>query len=104
VPSFYLSACIYACSQLRWPAGLSVDRPVNQLLESLRRMGQFRGRDATCIWELLPGSATPWHYVPVWVAITTPWPLHLLLAAGGLGYRCGCRPRQGTISNAHRAV
>ncbi|NVO85603.1 hypothetical protein [Hymenobacter terrestris] len=58
--------------------------PVSRLLEVLRRMGQFpwQGRNLY-LGELLPGSATPWHYVLVWIAITTPWP-YLLLAATGL--------------------
>ena len=68
--------------------------PATRLLEVLHRMGQFpwQGRNFY-LGELLPGSATPWHYVPVWLTITTPWP-YLLLAAAGLtaiavaGSRC----------------
>ncbi|RFP65655.1 hypothetical protein D0N36_08160 [Hymenobacter lapidiphilus] len=68
--------------------------PIARLLEVLRRMGQFpwQGRNLY-LGELLSGSATPWHYIPVWLTVTTPWP-YLLAAAGGLAAILGAGLRR----------
>jgi hypothetical protein len=53
--------------------------PVSNLLEAFTNMARFRwGGSVLYLGHHVPGSEVPWHYVPVWIAITTP-PLYLAL-------------------------
>ncbi|TGD82377.1 hypothetical protein EU557_00895 [Hymenobacter wooponensis] len=58
--------------------------PVGHLVEAFQQMSRFPwlGRNLY-LGELRQGSQTPWHYVPVWISITTPWP-YLVAALSGL--------------------
>lgn len=60
------------------------ENPPGHFLYAFQRLSSYpwEGRNFY-LGELLPGSATPWHYAPVWIAITTPWP-YLTAALAGM--------------------
>ena len=61
-----------------WPA------PRSRFFETMRVMSEFVGAGgAAYMGQSIPTTDLPWHYIPVWIAITTPIP-YLVLAAGGL--------------------
>jgi hypothetical protein len=57
--------------------------PIGNFLEAFASMAKFRYQgDTLYLGRFVPGTELPWHYVPVWIAITTP-PLYLALFAVG---------------------
>ena len=76
-----LPALVVLCWPYLWPA------PWAHFCEAFGNMARFRwNRDVLYGGQLLAASRLPWHYAPVWIALTTP-PLYLgglLLSAGGL--------------------
>lgn len=83
-----------------WPAGIYLavvvpltialwpwlwSDPLGRFVETLRFMSRFEGGPGGVAYMGVNVStkALPWHYVPVWVAITTPLP-YLFLAATGI--------------------
>ncbi|MGI4872036.1 MAG: ArnT family glycosyltransferase [Janthinobacterium lividum] len=64
--------------------------PVGRLGDILGRTGHFPWPGILLyMGQLLPATRLPWHYLPVWIAITTPLPYLGLLA---LGAATGLRP------------
>lgn len=60
-----------------WPA------PLNQFVETFRLMSRFPyGRTVLYLGELISSRTLPWHYAPVWVAITTPVSIIALFLVG----------------------
>jgi hypothetical protein len=58
--------------------------PIGHFIEAFRNMAKFRWLN----WVLYrghyyPSSNLPWHYLPIWVAITTP-PAYLILSTVGV--------------------
>lgn len=55
-----------------WPV-MWID-PVKQFMEAFKQMSNYPVSGATNLYlgENVPASNLPWHYLPVWVAITTP--------------------------------
>lgn len=76
---------------LMWPFLWS--DPPGHFAEALALMASFEGGPQVTAYlgELVGTSALPWHYVPVWIGITTP-PAYLALAGVGLLYKLGRRP------------
>ena len=59
--------------------------PFGHFVEAFRNMARFRWEGQVLhIGRLYPGTDLPWHYIPVWIAITTPL-LYLVLFAVGTG-------------------
>ncbi|AIZ63649.1 hypothetical protein PK28_08025 [Hymenobacter sp. DG25B] len=58
------------------------ENPAGNFLYAFQRLSSYpwEGRNFY-LGVLRPGSATPWHYAPVLIAITTPWP-YLAAALG----------------------
>ncbi|HEX2699722.1 MAG TPA: glycosyltransferase family 39 protein [Acidimicrobiales bacterium] len=73
---------------LLWP--FLWQNPIGRLLETFRLMAFFNtGPPATLyLSEPVPVTETPWHYVPVWMGITTPIP-YLVIAFVGLATIAG---------------
>jgi hypothetical protein len=58
--------------------------PVGNFLEAFASMARFRYEgDTLYLGKLVPSASLPWHYVPVWIAVTTP-PLYLALFVVGV--------------------
>jgi hypothetical protein len=66
-----------------WPTLWS--NPPIEFLQAWRIMSHFpwAGEGVFYLGKSLPGSKLPWHYLPVWIAITTPL-LYLALSAIGI--------------------
>jgi hypothetical protein len=59
--------------------------PYRHFLEAFENMSHFRGQgEVRYLGEYVMSSALPWHYLPVWMAVTTP-PVYLVLCVIGLG-------------------
>lgn len=60
------------------------ENPLGHFLAAFQQMSRFpwQGRNFY-LGDLRSGTDTPWHYLPVWIGITTPWP-YLLAACIGL--------------------
>jgi hypothetical protein len=59
--------------------------PVGHLLEAFANMKRFRWEgEILYLGTFVRGTELPWHYVPVWMAVTIP-PLYLALFLVGLG-------------------
>ena len=60
--------------------------PLGHLVEAFRNMSHFRVRGTMrYLGQDIWSDQVPWHYLPVWVAVTTP-PVYLAMAAvGGAG-------------------
>lgn len=57
--------------------------PVGHFVAALRRMSHYPWiGELLYMGEFMPGSEVPWHYVPVWMAITIPIAYTLLFGAG----------------------
>ncbi|WP_133273993.1 glycosyltransferase family 39 protein [Hymenobacter radiodurans] len=56
--------------------------PLPELLNVSRRISQYSLWPGRVVYfgQVLPGTQLPWHYIPVWISLTTPLPY--LLAAG----------------------
>ena len=66
-----------------WP--LLWSAPVARLLEAVAQSAQFPWNQPVLYrGAFLPAAELPWHYVPVWILVTTPLP-YLVLAALGIG-------------------
>jgi hypothetical protein len=80
----YLSAtCILVSGMWPW---LWSD-PLGNFVQSFRNMLNLPGQDLALIpvrymGRLIPGTDLPWHYIPVWMSITTPL-LYLALFLAG---------------------
>ncbi|HEV2755964.1 MAG TPA: glycosyltransferase family 39 protein [Actinomycetota bacterium] len=61
------------------------DNPVVRFYEAMRVMGNFLEGPGSVLHRgrVLPAIDVPWHYLPVWIGVTTP-PLYLGLALTGL--------------------
>lgn len=57
--------------------------PINHLLYSFNSMGQFHWYNAIYYMGdyIYPGNL-PWHYIPIWIAITTPFLYTILFIVG----------------------
>jgi hypothetical protein len=76
----YLAATLPAIL-LFWPA-LWPDPPA-ALLEAIRMMSNFPHETGMLyMGEMIASLALPWHYLPVWISISTPIPYLLLFAIG----------------------
>jgi hypothetical protein len=68
--------------------------PIGHFLEAFASMAKFRyAGDTLYMGSHVPGSELPWHYIPVWISITTP-PLYLALfvtGAAAILWRLGSR-------------
>lgn len=70
--------------------------PVGNFAEAFRLMSRFRWiGDTLYMGQAVPGTALPWHYVPVWIAVTTP-PLYLVLFSLGVAAIAARLARSGT--------
>ncbi len=60
--------------------------PLENLITAFNNMSQFGRWGGTVLYfaEFIDGTQLPWHYAPVWIAITTPIP-YVLLALLGMG-------------------
>ncbi|MDB5234453.1 MAG: hypothetical protein JWR44_1446, partial [Hymenobacter sp.] len=62
-----------------WPA------PLTNFLTAFHNMQVFRwGGDVLYMGKMIPATAIPWHYAPVWMGITTPL-LYVAMALLGIG-------------------
>ena len=59
--------------------------PINFFLDALVFFGKYKVWDGTVIYfgNLVPGQHLPWHYLPVWIAITIP-PIYSICMAFGM--------------------
>lgn len=75
--------------------------PIDRFVEAVGAMSRFRWQGLVLyLGRDIDPKALPWHYLPVWIAITTP-PLYLLLfviGVGGLVVRT-CRERFRMLGN-----
>jgi hypothetical protein len=47
--------------------------PISNFVQAFRNMAKFRwGGDVLYMGQYVPATELPWHYVPVWISITTP--------------------------------
>jgi hypothetical protein len=68
--------------------------PVGRLGEVLRTMSRFPfHRTVLYLGQEMPAAALPWHYLPVWIGVTTPLATVGLLGAGLLGIARSCLAR-----------
>ncbi|SMB88075.1 hypothetical protein SAMN00120144_1150 [Hymenobacter roseosalivarius DSM 11622] len=60
--------------------------PLSELLDVSQRISQYALWPGRVVYfgQVLPGHQIPWHYIPVWISLTTPLP-YLGAAAIGLG-------------------
>ena len=78
----YLSVTVI-CVVLFWP--FLWENPIVHFHESLARMSHYPwGGSVRYFGELIPATRLPWHYIPVWVGITTPLLYIVLFAVGAL--------------------
>ena len=71
-----------------WPS------PLVHLGEVLEKMSQFPFRRTVLyLGQDLPAGALPWHYVPVWIGVTTPIAVLGLFAAGLVALAASCLVR-----------
>jgi hypothetical protein len=78
----YLAVSL-AALVLFWPA-LWPNPPV-ELLQAFRMMSNFPHLSGNLyLGQIVPSNAVPWHYIPVWIGVTTPI-LYLALFFAGLG-------------------
>ncbi len=67
---------------LFWPV-LWLD-PVGQFVAAFERMGKYPwGQDVFYLGKYVSSSELPWHYLPVWIAVTTPVLYTALFLWGG---------------------
>jgi hypothetical protein len=69
--------------------------PAGHLREVLGKMSQFPfHRTVLYLGQDLPPGTLPWHYVPVWIGVTTPLAILGLFGAGlaGIARSCLARP------------
>jgi hypothetical protein len=60
-----------------WPA------PWENFVQALKNMSKFRwNADVRYLGTSIPASELPWHYLPVWIAISTPLPYVFLFLIG----------------------
>jgi hypothetical protein len=60
-----------------WPA------PWAHFLDALGNMARFPwGESVLYLGEVTPAAELPWHYIPVWIGISTPIPYLVLFVAG----------------------
>jgi len=73
------AACLFVLVMWPW---LWAD-PIGNLAQAFANMAQFRWQgDVLYFGEFIRGTEIPWHYIPVWISITTPIPYLLLFLAG----------------------
>ena len=67
---------------LFWP--LLWEDPAANFWNTLRGMGQFSRWSGTTLYlgEYVKAAEVPWHYIPVWIAVTTPLAYSLLCITG----------------------
>jgi hypothetical protein len=66
---YLASACILIIAMWPW---LWSD-PIGHFVEAFRRMSKYPwDSDVLYMGRLVPSTDLPWHYVPVWISITTP--------------------------------
>lgn len=79
IPLYAIALCIAVVAM--WPWLWSA--PVANFVQAFRNMAQFRWEgDIRYLGAIVPGSALPWHYIGVWIAVTTPL-LYLALFVAG---------------------
>ena len=89
---FYLLVSIVLTVAM-WP-WLWAD-PIGNFFEAFRLMSKFRWTgDILYMGNTVPGAALPWHYIPAWIALTTP-PLYLVCFLAGAGAIAVCLARSG---------
>lgn len=94
VMCIYVGTCI-ALTVAFWPILWS--NPIGNFIAALRSMSYFSPWQGMVLYfgRYVPAPDLPWHYIPVWIAITTPIS-YLILAFFGFGivfYRCVRFPR-----------
>jgi len=67
---------------LFWPA--SWQNPLDTLVYAIQRAGRFPwGGYIVYLGGIVKGTEVPWHYIPVWITVSTP-PFYLLLFITGI--------------------
>ncbi len=70
---------------LFWP--LLWDGRVSLFVDALRQMSQYPwGGELLYLGRMMKATELPWHYIPVWIAITTPILYLVLFASGVISY------------------
>ena len=79
IPLYAIALCVVVVAM--WPWLWSA--PVTNFIQAFQNMAKFRWEgDVLYLGTVVPGGALPWHYVGVWIAVTTPL-LYLALFVAG---------------------
>ncbi|MFW5720430.1 MAG: ArnT family glycosyltransferase [Candidatus Dojkabacteria bacterium] len=72
------------CTYLFWPAAWN--SPINTFVDAFLLMSKYERWNGHIIYmgEIIRGAEVPWHYIPVWIAVTTPIVYLLLFGVGVL--------------------
>lgn len=77
----FYSIIVLAVMFVMWP--LLWDEPVGKIMEALSFMAHYQfHQDVIYFGEKISSFNLPWHYLPVWIGITTPVPYVLLWFVG----------------------
>lgn len=62
------------------------EAPVANLIQTFQNMSQFQrwGGEVLYFGEFVSGDSLPWHYVPVWISLTTPFLFVSLFIVGAV--------------------
>lgn len=73
---------------LFWP--FLWENPVGNFLYAFKRMSDFKGWDLEVLYlgETFKGNKLPWHYIPVWIFVSTPVVYSILFSIGFLFIIC----------------
>jgi len=83
LPGFVLVLVCVGLTILFYP--ILWKQPLQSFLDTIHFMGHYPYQGSNFyLGQFYPAQATPWHYIPVWIAITTPL-LYLLLMCLGSG-------------------
>lgn len=86
-PGVSLYLCLLPSLTILWWPYLWED-PVGNFVQTFRNMSHFRWNSGVLyLGEYVTAANLPWHYIPVWIAITTP-PFYLACFIVGLYYCC----------------
>lgn len=85
-PLFIFLPATFALAVLFWPAAWH--SPASHFLEAFKAMQHYNwGGTVLYFGEYLKGDQIPWHYIPVWIGITTPLPYLLFFGLGLFAWR-----------------
>jgi hypothetical protein len=83
VGAYCLATCLFTIAG--WPY-LWV-KPFESFLQAFDNMKRFRWEGSMLYWgEVVAGTDLPWHYVPVWIIISTPVAYMVAFGGGALAY------------------